>query len=330
MKSFELYEPTTVSDAVGMLNKFGATSKVIGGGSDLIGGIMKDWVQGKGMPYPVQVVDLTTIPDLKGIKMGSDGAHIGATTTLSEIIEHADLQQQFPLLTQAALSVASPLIRNFGTLGGNINQRPRCWFFRGENFACYKKGGDFCYAVTGDNRYHAIIGGELCYIVHPSDTATALLALNAQAKISGPSGDRTVPLDQYFHGPREDVLTENVLKPNEVMTEVFIPTPAAGTKMAWTKLKDRQVYDFALTAVAAVFTLDGGNWKDGRVVLGGVSPVPYRATVIEDALKGRDVMGSIKQAAAQIRTVARPMSLNAYKVDIAQGLVERTVLQALG
>ncbi len=330
MKSFELYEPTTVSDAVGMLSKFGATSKVIGGGSDLIGGIMKDWVQGKGMPYPVQVVDLTTIPDLKGIKMGSDGAHIGATTTLSEIIEHADLQQQFPLLTQAALSVASPLIRNFGTLGGNINQRPRCWFFRGENFACYKKGGDFCYAVTGDNRYHAIIGGELCYIVHPSDTATALLALNAQAKISGPSGDRTVPLDQYFHGPREDVLTENVLKPNEVMTEVFIPTPAAGTKMAWTKLKDRQVYDFALTAVAAVFTLDGGNWKDGRVVLGGVSPVPYRATVIEDALKGRDVMGSIKQAAAQIRTVARPMSLNAYKVDIAQGLVERTVLQALG
>jgi len=330
MKSFELYEPKSVTEAVGLLNQFGATSKVVGGGSDLIGGIMKDWVQGKGMPYPVQVVDLTTIPDLKKISVGSDGAHIGATATLTELIEHPDLQKQFPLLTQAALSVASPLIRNFGTLGGNVNQRPRCWFFRGENFACYKKGGDFCYAVTGDNRYHAIIGGELCYIVHPSDTATALLALNAQAKISGPGGDRTVPFDQYFHGPREDVLTENILKPNEVMTEVFIPTPAAGTMMAWTKLKDRQVYDFALTAVAAVFTLDGGNWKDGRVVLGGVSPVPYRATVIEDALKGKDVKGSIKQAAAQIRTVARPMSLNAYKVDIVQGLVERTVLQALG
>src|SRR5579859_7618890 len=228
MKSFELYEPTTVSDAVGMLDKFGATSKLIGGGSDLVGGIMKDWVVGKGMPYPVQVVDLTTIPDLKGIKVGSDGAHIGATTTLSEIIEHADLQKTFPLLTQATLTIASPLIRNFGTLGGNINQRPRCWFFRGENFNCYKKGGDFCYSVTGDNRYHAIIGGELCYIVHPSDTATALLALNAQAKISGPNGDRTVPFDQYFHGPREDVLTENVLKSNEVLTEVFIPTLPAG------------------------------------------------------------------------------------------------------
>jgi xanthine dehydrogenase YagS FAD-binding subunit len=330
MKSFELYEPTTVQQAVGLLNQFGATVKVIGGGSDQIGGIMKDWVQGKGMPLPTQIVDLTTVPDLKGIKVGSDGAHIGATTTLTEVIEHQDLQKTYPLLTQATLSIASPLIRNFGTLGGNINQRPRCWFFRGENFACYKKGGDFCYAVTGDNRYHAIIGGELCYIVHPSDTATALLALNAQAKISGPTGDRTVPFDQYFHGPREDVLTENFLKANEVMTEVFIPTPAAGTKMAWTKLKDRQVYDFAVVSVAAAFTMDGGNWKDGRVVLGGVSPVPYRAQVVEDGLKGKDVKTAIKQAAAQIRTVARPMSLNAYKVDIAQGLVERTVLQALG
>jgi xanthine dehydrogenase YagS FAD-binding subunit len=330
MKSYELYEPTTVQQAVGLLNQFGATGKALGGGSDLIGGIMKDWVQGKGQPLPVQIVDLTTIPDLKGIKMGSDGAHIGATTTLSEIIESTDLQQQFPLLTQAAASVASPLIRNFGTLGGNINQRPRCWFYRGEDFNCYKKGGDFCYSVTGDNRYHAIIGGELCYIVHPSDTSTALLALNAQAKISGPSGDRTVPFDQYFHGPREDVLTENVLKSNEVLTEVFIPTLPAGSKMAWTKLKDRQVYDFAVVSVATVFTLDGGNWKDGRVTMGGVAPVPYRAQVVEDALKGKDIKSSIKAAAAQIRTVARPMSLNAYKVDIAQGLVERTVLQALG
>jgi xanthine dehydrogenase YagS FAD-binding subunit len=330
MKSYELYEPTSVQQAVGLLNQFGATSKALGGGSDLIGGVMKDWVQGKGMPYPVQVVDLTTIPALHGITIGADGAHIGATTTLTEISEHKDLQAQFPVLVEATLSVASPLIRNFGTIGGNINQRPRCWFFRGEDFACYKKGGDFCYAVTGDNRYHAIIGGELCYIVHPSDTATALLALNAQAKIAGPGGERTVPFDQYFHGPREDVLTENVLKANEVMTEVFIPTPAAGTRQAWTKLKDRQTYDFAVLSVASVFTTDGGNWKDGRVTLGGVAPVPYRAQVVEDALKGKDIKTNIKQAAAQVRTVARPMSLNAYKVEIAQGLVERTVLQALG
>jgi xanthine dehydrogenase YagS FAD-binding subunit len=226
--------------------------------------------------------------------------------------------------------VASPLIRNFGTLGGNINQRPRCWFFRGEDFNCYKKGGDFCYAVTGDNRYHAIIGGELCYIVHPSDTATALLALNAKAKIAGVPGNRDIQFDSYFIGPREDVLRENVLKKDEFMTHVEIPNPASGTKMAWNKLKDRQVYDFALTSVAVAFTMDGNNWKDGRITLGGVSPVPYRAKVVEDALKGKDIKGTIKQAAAQIRTVARPMSLNAYKVDVVQGLIERTVLEALG
>jgi len=330
MKSFELYEPTTVSEAVGLLDKFGATGKALGGGSDLVTGVMKDWVQGKGMPIPAQIVDLTTIKELSGIKMGSDGAHIGATTTLTDIVESKELQQAFPLLVQAAESIASPLIRNFGTLGGNINQRPRCWFFRGENFACYKKGGDFCYAVTGDNRYHAIIGGELCYIVHPSDTATALLALPTQVKIAGSGGERTLPFDQYFHGPREDVLTETVLKPNEMMTEIIVPTPAAGTKMAWNKLKDRQVYDFALVSVAAVFTTDGGNWKDGRITLGGVAPVPYRAQVVEDALKGKDIKASIKAAAAQLRTVARPMSLNAYKIDLALGLIERTVLQALG
>jgi xanthine dehydrogenase YagS FAD-binding subunit len=330
MKQCDLYEPTSLSEATGLLNQFGARAKVVAGGSDLLGGVMKDWVTGKGMPLPDQIIDLTTIPDLKGIKSGGDGIHIGATTTLSELIEHQDVATTLPVLQQAAASIASPLIRNFGTLGGNINQRPRCWFFRGENFNCYKKGGDFCYSVTGDNRYHAIIGGELCYIVHPSDTATALLALNAQTTIAGPGGTRTVAFDDYFHGPREDVLTENVLKPNEVMTEVFVPTPAAGTKMAWNKLKDRQVYDFAVVSVAAVFTVDGGNWKDGRVTLGGVAPVPYRATVIENALKGKDIKSSVKAAAAQIRTVARPMSLNAYKIDLAQGLIERTILEALG
>src|SRR6266702_3295044 len=330
MRTFELHDATSVQQAVSLLTQFGATGKVLAGGSDIVGGIMKDWIQGKGMPLPNALVDITTIPELTAIRVSGSGATIGAATTLTSIVESDDLRKGWPLLVDAAESVASPLIRNFGTLGGNVNQRPRCWFFRGDKFDCYKKGGDFCFAVTGDNRYHAVIGGELCYIVHPSDTATALLALNAQAKVSGPGGERTVPFDQYFHGPREDVLTENVLKANEVMTEVFIPTPAAGTKMAWTKLKDRQVYDFAVVAVAAVFTVDGANWKDGRVTLGGVAPVPYRAQVVEDALKGKDVKATIKQAAAQIRTVARPMSNNAYKVDLAAGLIERTVLQALG
>jgi len=330
MKSFELHEPTTIPDALGILAQFQAKARPLGGGSDVVTGIMKDWVQGKGLPLPDALVDLTTIPELHGIKVAGDSATIGATTTLTEIAEHQDLQGKFPLLTNAVLSIASPLIRNFGTLGGNINQRPRCWFFRGESFNCYKKGGDFCFAVTGDNRYHAIIGGELCYIVHPSDTATALLALNASARVTGSGGERTVPFDSYFIGPREDVLRENVLKPDEIMLDVTIPNPAPGTKMGWTKLKDRQVYDFAIVSVATAFTLQGGTWQDGRIVLGGVSPVPYRAKVVEDALKGKDVKSTIKQAASALRTVARPMSLNGYKVDLALGLIERTILEAMG
>src|SRR5690242_8220153 len=222
MRAFELYDATTIKEAVDLLKANASKSaRVVGGGSDLVGGLRKDWVHGKGLAIPDVLVDITTIKELSGITEDGGGLTIGAATTLSDVINHKTVQDKFGLLGNAALSVASPLIRNFGTIGGNINQRPRCWFFRGENFACYKKGGDFCYAVTGDNRYHAIIGGELCYIVHPSDTATALLALDASANIAGPGGaTRTVKFDDYFHGPREDVLTENVLKANEVMTEI--------------------------------------------------------------------------------------------------------------
>jgi len=329
MKSFELYEPRTVKEAVDTLSKAGPKAKILAGGSDLVAGVMKDWVEGPGMPLPDALVDVTAIPQLRGIKADQNGFTIGANMTLTEIIESKELNERLPMLVNAAHSVASPLIRNFATLGGNINQRPRCWFLRGPDFHCYKKGGDTCFSVTGDNRFHAIIGGELCYIVHPSDTATALLALNAQAKIAGPDGERTVAFDNYFIGPRENVLRENVLKPNELMVEVFIPAPAAGTKQTWMKLKNRDVYDFALVSVAAAFTTENDNWKDGRIVLGGVAPVPYRATSVENQLKGKHVKNSIKQAAATIRTVARPMSMNAYKVDIAQNMVERTILQAL-
>jgi xanthine dehydrogenase YagS FAD-binding subunit len=254
-----------------------------------------------------------------------DGLWIGAATTLTDIVDSPEIRETWPVLSDAALSVASPLIRNFATLGGNINQRPRCWFLRGENFPCYKKGGDFCFAVTGDNTYHAIIGGELCYIVHPSDTATALLALGATTTVASPGSQRDVLFDEYFIGPREDVLRETILQPNELMVDVKVPTPAAGTKMAWIKLKDRQVYDFALTSVAVVATVNGGVWESGRVVLGGVSPVPWRAEVVEQAMAGKDIASAAQAAAALIRNQARPLSNNAYKVDIAVGLTERAI-----
>ncbi|MBI1800731.1 MAG: xanthine dehydrogenase family protein subunit M [Chloroflexi bacterium] len=329
MKSFELHDAATVQEAVALLTKLGPTAKVVAGGSDLVTGIMKDWVRGKGMPYPEALIDVTTIPEMVGIKVAGNSATIGAATSLTSIAESPYLTKGWPAFTEAASSVASPLIRNFGTLGGNLNQRPRCWFFRGEHFDCYKKGGDFCFAVTGDNRYHAIIGGELCYIVHPSDTATSLLALNASATVAGPGGTRTVAFDNYFTGPREDVLRENILKQNELLVNVSIPSLAANTKTAWLKLKDRQVYDFALVSVAAVVTQENGVWKGGRIVLGGVSPVPYRARVVEQALEGKNIKDNLKTAVQLLRTVARPMSLNAYKVDIAMGLVERAVLSTL-
>src|SRR5258705_56368 len=233
MRGFELYDAASVKEAVDLLGKYsGRAVKVVGGGSDIVGGVMKDWVQGKGMPLPEVLIDITTIKDMVGIKTDGGGTTIGAATTLSDLLDNKALAAKMPVLTNAALSVASPLIRNFGTLGGNINQRPRCWFFRGEDFNCYKKGGDFCYAVTGDNRYHAIIGGELCYIVHPSDTPTALLGLNASAKVSGAGGERTGAFHQYFHRPREDALTADVLQPNQSMNERIGSTPA-GRPWRW-------------------------------------------------------------------------------------------------
>ncbi|MFQ5856437.1 MAG: FAD binding domain-containing protein [Anaerolineae bacterium] len=329
MKSFELYDATTVEEAVALLDKYGPTAKVVAGGSDLVTGIMKDWVQGPGMPYPEALIDITTIPDLHGITLANGGATIGTATTLTDIVESSEIHEGWPVLWEAVDSVASVMIRNFGTLGGNINQRPRCWFLRGSGFDCYKKGGDFCFAVTGDNRYNCIIEGELCYIVHPSDSATALLALNASATIAGPSGRREVAFDDYFIGPREDVLRENILQPNELMVDVRVPALAPNTRTAWIKLKDRQVYDFAVVSVAVVATVEDGVWQDGRIVLGGVAPTPWRATVVEEALAGKDVEATIKQAAALIRNEARPLSDNSYKVPVAIALTERAVLSTL-
>lgn len=329
MKSFDLYEPTSVKEAISILTKFGDKAKVLSGGSDLVSGMMKDWIQGPAMPLPDALVDLTNIPRLRGIKVERAGVTIGAMTTLTEIAESKPVGEAFPVLVQATESVASPLIRNYATLGGNLNQRPRCWFFRGPEFACIRKGGDVCYSVDGDNRYHSIIGDEGCYMVHPSDTATALVALNAEVRIAGPQGVRTVPLDRYFVGPGEDILRESILKPNEVLLEVFVPAPPSGSKQAWSKLKNRQVYDFATVSIAAAFTVENGRWKDGRIVLGGVAAVPYRATAVENQLKGKNVKNEVKQAAAAIRTVARPMSRNVYKVDMAQNVIEAAILQAL-
>jgi xanthine dehydrogenase YagS FAD-binding subunit len=330
MKSFELHDAKTVGEAITLLDQFGPTGQVLGGGSDLVGGIMKDWVDGSGMPYPEYLVDVTTIPEMHGMsRLEDQSLRVGAAVTLTDMERSEEIQKDWPVLIETVRSIASPLIRNFATLGGNINQRPRCWFMRNRHMDCYKKGGDFCFAVTGDNRYNAVIEGELCYIVHPSDTATTLLALDATAKIAGLDGERMVPFDEYFVGPREDVLRENVLQPNELMVDVQIPQMAPNTKAAWVKIKDRAVYDFAVVSVAAVVTSENGVWKDGRIVVGGVAPVPYRASIVEEALAEKDIANNIEDAAALIANVARPLSNNAFKVNMAKVLIERAVMSTL-
>jgi xanthine dehydrogenase YagS FAD-binding subunit len=326
MRSLKYYAATNWQDAVSTLTKY-KTAQVMAGGSDMLGWI-KDELVGPGAPPTDIVLDIRTIPNTNYVKYdAAAGLKIGALTTLTSVAEHAEVQKNYPVLSIAARSPASPGIRNVGTIGGNIMQRPRCWYLRGANFPCYKKGGDFCFSVTGENQYHAILDGELCYIVHPSDTAPALISLNATANVMGPNGPKSIPFDQFFIGPRTNVLKETVLEHNEILTEISVPAPAANTKSTFMKVTQREVYDFAIVSIAVAAQIENGVWKDGRVVLGGVAPTPYRATIAEDALKGQKVdQNLVQQAANQTLLKARPMSQNAYKVDIAKNLIVRAVM----
>jgi xanthine dehydrogenase YagS FAD-binding subunit len=235
------------------------------------------------------------------------------------------------LLAAAAGEVGSAEIRAIGTLGGNLHQRPRCWFFRSKDFDCIKKGGDICYAVKGDNRFNAIIGGHLCFIVHPSDLAVALLALDASAEVASAGGGRRVSFSEYFVGPGENLLQESVLQPDEVLTGVHVPPAAPGTRHAWEKLNDKGLptWDFAVASAAVSIRVADGICQSSRIVLGGVAPVPYRATVVEEALAGREVNEAMAEASAAIRAVARPMPRNGYKVGLAEVVIERALTKAL-
>jgi xanthine dehydrogenase YagS FAD-binding subunit len=326
MRSFKYYAATSWEDAVAFLGK-NAQAQVVAGGSDLLGWI-KDDLNGPGAPRADVLVDIRTIPNTNYIKYdASSGLKLGALTPLTTVAESADVLANYAGLAKAASSPASPSIRNVGTIAGNIMQRPRCWYLRGKEFTCYKKGGDFCFAVTGENQNHAILDGELCYIVHPSDTAPALMALNATAHVIGASGARDISFDNFFIGPRTNVLKETVLEHGDLLAEISVPALAANTKTAFMKVTQREVYDFAIVSIAVAAQIEGGVWKDGRVVLSGVAPTPYRATAAEDALRGQTLNALVAKAAADNTLVkARPMSNNAYKVDIAKNLIARAVL----
>jgi len=326
MRSFDYYPASSWEDAVEVLTKY-ENAKPIAGGSDLLGWI-KDDLHGPGAPRAEILVDIRTIPDTSYINFdAATGLEIGALTNLTTIEESTEVQDNYLGLAQAASSPASPSIRNTGTLGGNLMQRPRCWYLRGREFACYKKGGDFCFAVTGENQYHCILGGELCYIVHPSDTAPALVALNATANIATPDGRKEVSFDDFFVGPRVDVLKETMLESNELLTGVSIPQPSANQKSTFLKVTQRDVLDFAIVSIAATGQIESGVWQDGRIVLGGVAPTPYRATDAEDTLRGQQITEALVHDAAERALLeARPMTYNAYKVDIAKNLIKQAVM----
>jgi xanthine dehydrogenase YagS FAD-binding subunit len=332
VRAFELHEPRSVDEAIEILHSHGAAARPLGGGTDLVAGVMRDQLIGPGMPYPSHLVDLTTVDGLTGIRVDEDGVSIGAATPLIEISDSPELAAFWPLLTEAAGAVATPEIRALGTLGGNLHQRPRCWFFRNKDFDCIKKGGDICYAVKGDNRYNAIAGGRLCYIVHPSDLAMALLALGATAVVASAEGLRSIAFDDYFVGPEQDLLKETVLAPDELLVEVRVPRQATATHQGWRKLNEKGLptWDFAVVSAAVVIHAPDGVWRSGRIVLGGVAPVPYRASVVEQALSNSgDIKDSLADASSALRSVVRPMGRNSFKVGLAELVLEQAVLAAL-
>jgi xanthine dehydrogenase YagS FAD-binding subunit len=327
MKSFENIDVKNVKQAVTLLQKFHEQKKsaiVVGGGSEILQ-LMKERVI-----TPDYVVNLKTVPGLNTVKQERGGFRIGALTTLSEIEEHPAVREKLLILSDAAGEAASPQIRNSGTLGGNICQRPFCWYFRSANFNCLRKGGQLCYSVTSDGRFHAILGGGPSYIVHPSDTAPALVALNAQITIAGPAGEKTIPLEKFFVLPAVDFTRENILKPGEIVTEIFIPQPQAGSKGFYHKVRERQAWDHAIVSVATVVQSGGRTVRDARVVLGGVAPIPWRAPKAEAFLRGKKLDQATAEKAGEIALDgAKPLKDNVYKVGMAKALVQRGLLASV-
>jgi xanthine dehydrogenase YagS FAD-binding subunit len=324
MKAFENVDVKSVKEAVGLLRKFAGEKKnaaVVGGGSEYLQ-LMKVRVA-----TPDYIVNLKTIPGLSYIKEDAGGFRIGALTTLSELEEHKGVQEKLLFLSQAAGEAASPQIRNAGTVAGNLCQRPFCWYFRSASHVCLRKGGEICYSVSGDNRYHAILGGGPSYIVHPSDLAPALVALDARIKLAGPAGEKTIPLEKFFVTPQVNARRENILGPADIVTEIQVPHPKAGSKGFYYKARERQAWDHAIVSVAAVVQSAGGAVREARVVLGGVAPIPWRVPKAEEFLRGKTIDDGAAQKAAEIALDgARPMKDNVYKIDLAKNLVRRALV----
>jgi xanthine dehydrogenase YagS FAD-binding subunit len=334
VKAFEWVSPASVEEAVSLLKSAPTSRDVdeaarpLAGGQDLLT-TMKDY-----LTRPVRVVNLKSIRGLDKIEGdGGKGLRVGALVTLAQVEEHAGIRRDFPGLAEAAHSVATQQIRNLGTVGGNLCQRPRCWYYRLEEAVCIKKGGSECFAATGENKYNAIFGGGPSYIVHPSDLAPMLVALGASVGVSGSDGRRTIPLEKFFTLPNEgSIRRENVLKNDEIITEVSVPASGFAARSTYLKFKERESLDFALSSVAAAVELGADKRvRQARIVLGGVAPVPWRVPKAEEFLKGKTLDAESLAGAARLALEgAEPLSKNAYKVPLTQTLVRRALAKAGG
>ena len=326
LPSFEHIDVKSVEETRSLLQQYGDKGRVIAGGSDLLG-LMKDRVTGPELKIPEVLINIKPIPEMSKITYDEEtGLRIGAGVTLNRLVTSDLIQKKLPILSQAAQQVATTQIRNMGTIGGNICQRPRCMYFRNPDFVCYKKGGTTCYAVTGDHRYyHAIMEYGKCVMSHPSDMAPALLALKARAVIATSRGERQIPLQDFFLGPKN--FAETILKPDEFLVEIQVPNQEGRTHQLFLKHRIRKSSDFALSSVATVAHISNGSCEDIRIVLGGIAPFPILASKAEKMLKGKRLDEElISQAAAASVEGAHPLSMNRYKVDLTKALVNRNLM----
>ena len=319
--AFELFQPTTVEDTIDLLVRYGEDGWVLSGGMDSF-----DWFKDR-IKRPTAVVDLVNVDELRGVRKTSDGIEIGAMTTITDVASHPDLTASYGVLAAAAARVATPQIRNRGTLGGNLLQDTRCWYYRG-GWPCYRAGGNTCYASapTAMNREHCIIGSSRCVAVSPSDTAPALIALDAQFVIRGNRRERVVDAQDFFMRPSVDIERMTILKPGELLTTIRIPSTWADATFYYEKVEDRKSWDFALMTVASAMRVSGGVIQDARLAVNGVAPFPVRLDKAEDIVRGQTPSDDLGIAAGNVATEgSEPLRHNAFKIDLMRNLVRRAV-----
>ena len=321
MPAFQLLQPTSVADAQKLLEQQGHDAMPLAGGLDAF-----DWLKDR-IRKPKAVVDLSGIEELRGIRSTDNGIEIGATTTLTEIVNHPIIRQQYGLLAEAASYVASPQIRNQGTLGGNVSQDARCWYYRA-GWPCYRAGGNICYADTpvGRNREHAILHAERCVAVNPSDTSPALIALDTKFVLRNSKGERALNAEDFFLGPDVDITRMNVLQPGDLLTSIRIPSTWAGSKFYFEKVRDRNVWDFPLLNVASAMKLSGNSIQDLRISVNAAAARPLRLKSVEDAVRGHARDASTAEMAGKLAIQgAVPLQFNAYKIPLMRNLVKRAI-----